>query len=233
MHANLFRADNQDNKLHISAQITSKEYSMTNLLRIDTSARTNDSHSRRLADRFLDSWLQTHPECRVVRRDLAVQPPPHINNDTIAGFYTPADQVTDIVRTVTAYSDRLISELRAADLLLLSVPMYNFSIPSTLKAWIDHISRFGQTFEYDSSRGYVGLLQGKRAVVATSAGAVISAEPMTSLNFVTPYLKALLTFLGFSSVDILSLEGSTSDDGAFAQSLAATNARIEKLVRNY
>jgi FMN-dependent NADH-azoreductase len=205
---------------------------MTNLLRIDTSARTNDSHSRRLADHFLDRWLQTHPEHQVVRRDLAVEPPPHINNDTIIGFYTPADQVTDTVRGVTAYSDLLISELRAADLLLLSVPMYNFSIPSTLKAWIDHISRIGETFESDPSRGFVGLLQGKRAVVTSSAGAVISKQPMVSFDFVTPYLKALFTFLGFSTVDILNLEGSNSDEGAFSQSLAAANSRIESLVND-
>jgi FMN-dependent NADH-azoreductase len=205
---------------------------MTNLLRIDTSARTKDSHSRRLADRFLDRWLQTHPECRVVRRDLAVEPPPHINNDTIIGFFTPAEQLTDSVRSVTAYSDRLISELRAADLLLMSVPMYNFSIPSTLKAWIDHISRFGQTFEYHPSRGFVGLLQGKRAIVTTSAGAVISKEPMVSLDFLAPYLKAIFTFLGFSSVDILSLEGSNSDEVAFSRSLAAANSCIDSLVNN-
>jgi FMN-dependent NADH-azoreductase len=206
---------------------------MTTLLRIDASARTTDSHSRHLADRFLDNWLQTHPDCQVLTRDLAKAPPPHITNDTIAGFFTQPGQESDNIRATTALSDRLISELQTADLLLISVPMYNFSIPSTLKAWIDHIARLGHTFDYDPSQGFVGRLQGKRAVVATSAGAVISAEPMASLNFVTPYLKALLTFLGFSFVDILSLEGSNNDEVAFAQSLAETNTRIEQLVQTY
>jgi FMN-dependent NADH-azoreductase len=202
---------------------------MTNILRIDTSARTEGSHSRRLADRFLESWLQTHPDSRVVVQDLAKNPPPHISNATIAAYFTPPEQADDITRSHTALSERYITELQCADLLVVSVPMYNFSIPSTLKAWIDHVVRFGHTVNYFPDQGFVGQLQGKRAVVATSAGAVMSAEPMKAMDFVTPYLSAILTFIGFSSVEILSLEGSNSDENIFTRSQALANERITQL----
>ena len=202
---------------------------MTNILRIDASARTEGSHSRRLADRFLESWLQAHPNSRVVTHDLAEEPPPHISNATITAYFTPPDQIDATTRSNTALSDRLIAELQAADLLVISTPMYNFSIPSTLKAWIDHVMRFGHTFDYFPDQGFVGRLQGKRAIVTTSSGAVISAEAMTAMDFVTPYLKAILYFIGFSSVEILSLEGSNSDEEAFTRSQTATNERIKQL----
>jgi FMN-dependent NADH-azoreductase len=205
---------------------------MTNLLRIDSSARSKDSHSRQLADRFLKRWLEIHPKSQVVTRDLAKESPPHITQESIIGLLTLPDQATKHTHKITALSDRLIAELKSADLLLISVPMYNFSIPSTLKAWIDHVVRLRHTFDYSPTREFIGLLEGKRAVVAVSAGAVISTEPMATLDFVTPYLKALLSFLGFRSVAILRLEGSNSDQEAFTRSLAITDAQIEHLVRD-
>ncbi len=202
---------------------------MTNILRIDASARTRGSHSRGLADRFIESWLQAHPDSRVVVRDLAEDPPPHISHQTIAAFFMPVDQADEATRFYTALSDRYIAELQSADLLVISVPMYNFSIPSTLKAWIDHVVRFGHTVDSVPDRGFVGKLQEKRAVIATSAGAVMSAESMKAMDFVAPYLTAVLSFIGFCSVEILSLEGSNSDENALLCSQAAADARIRQL----
>jgi FMN-dependent NADH-azoreductase len=202
---------------------------MTNILRIDASARTVGSHSRRLADQFLESWIQAHPGSHVVVRDLAEDPPPHISHATISAYFTPPEQADDTTRGDTALSDRYISELRDADLLIMSVPMYNFSVPSTLKAWIDHVVRFGQTFNYDPDQGFVGGLQGKRAVIATSSGAVMSAQSMKSMDFLAPYLRAVLSFIGFSSVESLSLEGSNSDEQVFNQSQSIASERIKQL----
>lgn len=202
---------------------------MTRILRIDASARTDDSLSRRFANQFLESWLQAHPRDEVVVRDLAEQPLPHIAQATIAGFYTPPAQHSDAVRDATALSDELIAELRAADLLLISTPMYNFSLPSGLKAWIDQIVRIGHTFSYSPESGFAGLLEGKRAVIVTATGAVFSNEAMRPMDFLTPYLKTLLAFLGFTQVDVISLEGTTLDEAAFASSRATAAERIAHL----
>jgi FMN-dependent NADH-azoreductase len=203
---------------------------MTRILRIDASSRTEDSHSRQFADRFLESWLQAHPDDEVVVRDIVRRPVPHISAATIAGFYTPPEAFTDETRASTALSDNLIAELRAADLLLISTPMYNFSVPSSLKAWIDHVVRIGHTFSFSPESGFAGLLNGKRAVIVTASGAAFSGEAMRPMDFLGPYLKTLLGFLGFHSVEVISVEGTTIDPAALERSQAAAQAQIARLV---
>lgn len=203
---------------------------MTRILRIDASSRTDDSHSRQLASRFLDRWLQTHPDDELVVRDLVRYPVPHIADTTIAGFYTPAEQLSDDLKKATALSDELITELKAADLVLISTPMYNFALPSSLKAWIDHVVRIGHTFSFSPENGFAGLLADKRAVIVTASGAAFSNEAMQPMDFLTPYLKTLLGFLGFQKVDVIIVEGTTIDEVAFTRSQADAQAQIERLV---
>ena len=131
---------------------------MARILRIDSSSRLQDSHSRELADFFQATWLKQHPHDEVVRRDLVATPIPHIAEATIAGYYTPPEQQTDAMKAATALSDELIAELMTADILLFSVPMYNFSIPSSLKAYIDQIVRVGHTFGFDPEKGFYSHL---------------------------------------------------------------------------
>src|SRR5262245_46329995 len=126
------------------------------LLRIDASARTEGSHSRTLADGVQARWLKAHPHGRVIRRDLAVAPQAHIEAATIQGFYTPPEQMTPELRAATAQSDELIAELKAAHTVLIAAPIYNFSIPSSLKAWIDQVVRIGHTFAYQDGQ-FTGL----------------------------------------------------------------------------
>jgi FMN-dependent NADH-azoreductase len=202
---------------------------MTRILRIDASSRAEDSHSRQFADRFLESWFQIHPNDELVVRDLARHPVPHIAAATIAGFYTPPEAFTDEARLSTALSDELIAELRAADLLLISTPMYNFSLPSALKAWIDQVVRIGHTFSFSPESGFTGLLSGKRAIIVTASGAAFSSEAMRPMNFLAPYLKTLLGFLGFREVEVISLEGTTIDAAALERSQAAAQAQIARL----
>jgi FMN-dependent NADH-azoreductase len=203
---------------------------MTRILRIDASSRTDDSYSRQLASQFLDRWLQTHPDDELVVRDLVRYPVPHIADTTIAGFYAPAEQFSDDLKQATALSDELIAELKAADLVLISTPMYNFALPSALKAWIDHVVRIGHTFSFSSENGFAGLLAGKRAVIVTATGAAFSNEAMQPMDFLTPYLNTLLGFLGFQKVDVITVEGTTIDEGAHTRSQAAAQAQIERLV---
>jgi FMN-dependent NADH-azoreductase len=143
---------------------------MTRLLRIDSSSRLEGSHSRELADYFQNTWCKKYPDDQVIDRDIVKNPVPHIADLTIAGFYTPQAQQTEAMKQAIALSDELIEELQSADVLLLSVSMYNFSVPSSLKAWIDQIVRIGRTFDYDGTN-FTELVSVKRAYVICAYGA--------------------------------------------------------------
>ena len=183
---------------------------MTTILCIDASARTAGSVSRRLGDRLEARLTAARPGARVVRRDLVAEPLPHVSAETITGYYTPADAMTDPLRRATALSDTLIGELRAADVVILTVPMYNFSIPSALKAWIDQIVRIGHTFSYDGN-AFTGLVGGRKVYLACAYGAAGYApgEPFAAADFLTPYLRFLLGFLGMTDVSVFSVEATT------------------------
>lgn len=204
-------------------------FSMATLLRLDASSRLDGSHSRQLADQFINHWQTIDPQCQVITRDLVRQPVPHIAQATITGFYTPAADYTPELKQAVSLSDELIAELKAADVLLINTPMYNFSVPSALKAWIDHVVRAGETFSFSPEAGFQGLVHNKRAFVLTAAGAVFSTEAMQPLDFLSPYLKTLLSFLGIGEIEIISLEGTTIDADAFERSQQAALDKISQI----
>ncbi len=203
---------------------------MSRLLRIDASARLHDSHSREIADYFQARWLQQHPDDEVVVRNLMHNPVPHIEAATITGFYTPASEHDAALQTATALSDQLIEELMSSDILLISTPMYNFSTPSALKAWVDQIVRIGHTFNFDPEKGFTGLVQGKRAVVVTATGAVFSNPAMSAFNFLEPYLRTLLGFLGITDSHFVSIEGTTTDEAAMENSKRTAREDIDHYI---
>lgn len=199
---------------------------MPTLLRIDCSARQNGSHSRALADYACARWRATHPGTHSVDvLDLVATPVAHISEATITGFYTPEDQLDAPTRQALAVSDRLIKQLMAADALLLSVPIYNFSIPSSLKAYIDQIVRAGKTFGFDPAKGFEGLVGNKPVYVVCSYGAAGygAGRPLASMDFVQPYLRSLLGFLGMQNVQFFTLEGTTTEPNE----LTSRKAQIE------
>ncbi|MBZ0090632.1 MAG: NAD(P)H-dependent oxidoreductase [Sulfuricellaceae bacterium] len=205
---------------------------MSRLLRIDASSRTSGSYSREMADFFQQAWFKAHPGDEIVVRDLAAYPLPHIAEQTIAGFYTPGEQHDDALKAATALSDELIKELLAADVLIISAPMYNFSLPSALKAYIDQIVRINHTFAIDPEKGFQGLVSGKRAYIFTAYGAVFSNEAMAAYDFFTPYLKFLLGFLGITASEFFPVEGTTLDEAALVHSKNTAKKRIEALFRS-
>lgn len=142
---------------------------MSRMLVIESSARQEGSVSRQLTRRLVDAWQARHAADTVVWRDLAAQPVPHLDADLLQAWMQPADQLSTPQQQALQRSDRLIEELLAADVLVIAAPMYNFMIPSTLKAWFDHVLRAGVTFRYGAN-GPEGLLRGKRAVVLTARG---------------------------------------------------------------
>lgn len=200
---------------------------MSTLLRIDSSARRDGSHSRRLGDLAEAAWRKAHPGGSVVTRDLAAAPLPHVGNLAIGGFFTaPAARPAEMAAAV-APSDALVDELLAADTLLLTLPMYNFGIPSALKAWLDHVVRVGRTFSYDGS-AFTGLAGGREAVVAIAYGATgyAAGGPLAGADFALPYLRFVLGFIGIAAVREFAVEGTSGGTDAVAPSLAAAERAI-------
>jgi FMN-dependent NADH-azoreductase len=169
------------------------------LLRIDASARHAGSHSRDLAQHFESQWLAQYPGARVISRDLAKSPLPHLSAETIEAFL-------GLHSRGTATSDELINELIQADHLLINTPIYNFGAPSSLKAYLDQVVRFGKTFT-KNEEGYRGLLEGKTATILLTCGGPTRAGN----DFLSDGLKRVLRFIGIQDIDLIALEGTALD----------------------
>jgi FMN-dependent NADH-azoreductase len=203
---------------------------MPTLLRIDSSSRRDGSHSRALADAFEKAWSDRFPGAKVTRRDLTANPIAHIHETTIAGFYTPAEQLDANLKGAVALSDELIEEVNSADTILIATPMYNFTVPSALKSWIDQIVRIGRTFSYDGTN-FTGLVKARRVVVVAAFGAGGYGGALAGADFVTPYLKFLFGFLGVSDVTVIPTEATTADAAIVASNIDRAKSDILKLVQ--
>jgi len=181
---------------------------MSTLLQIRSSLFSDQGQSSQLADQFIARWQAAHPDGTVVTRDLAARPIPHLTAERFSAFTTAADQRTAEQHAVVAESDALIAELRAADVVVLGLPLYNFGMPSTLKAYIDHIARAGETFRYTEA-GPVGLLGGRQVRVFAARGGLYAGTP---LDTQTTYLRNFLAFLGMTDVEFIYAEGLAMGD---------------------
>lgn len=179
---------------------------MTTMLRIDASPRVEGSHSRSLADELTSRWMAAHPDGTVVVRDLATDPVPHVTQDMLAAIMDPEYRNDPGKAASAALSDELIAQLKAADELVIATPMYNFTVPSGLKAWIDNIVRHGETFAVSDQGEYTGLLKTKKAWVVLSSGGTFSEGPFAAHDHLGPYLEGLLRFLGVADVTVLRHE---------------------------
>jgi FMN-dependent NADH-azoreductase len=166
------------------------------VLHLDSSARTDGSTTRELTSRIVGKLAGN-----VIRRDLT-QALPQIDDTWVISNFTAADERTEAQADALALSDELIAEIAAADVLVIGVPIYNFGIPAALKAWIDLVARAGVTFRY-TENGPVGLLEGKRAILAVASG----GTPVGSdIDFATGYMRHVLGFLGVSDVDVIAAD---------------------------
>jgi FMN-dependent NADH-azoreductase len=205
--------------------VLSDEDSMSTLLHIDSSARHTGSVSRRLTARFAEEWRRRHPDGRVIVRDLAADAPPHVDEPTIGAYFTPDDARSDAQRATLARSDALVDELLAADTVVIGAPMYNFALPSSLKAWIDHVVRVGRTFSYGAN-GPQGLVAGKRVVVIVSRGGVYSDGPAQAMDFQTGYLRGVLGFIGITDVEFVAAEGVAFGEDSANRAIEAAEIRL-------
>jgi FMN-dependent NADH-azoreductase len=196
---------------------------MATLLHLNTSPLAN-SVSRELTREFVSSWKASHPQGQVIDRDLAANPPQPVDQPWIYSVFTPVETLQPEQKALLGYSDEAIAELEKADEYVIGVAMHNFSVPSVLKLWIDQVVRKGRTFDYGAN-GAKGLLSGKKATVLVAAGAVYDpGSPYERFNFVEPYLRTILGFIGITDVKFVTAGGTsqlmsgTVDRGQFLQS---------------
>jgi FMN-dependent NADH-azoreductase len=181
---------------------------MPTLLHINVSPRGNQSISRRLSDAAVEAWKESNPEGRVIERDLAKTPLTFVDLDWIAGAFSPPEYHTESHKKALALSDELVSEVLEADEIILGTPMYNFSIPAALKAWIDHIVRAGKTFRYRADGTPEGLLAGKKMlVIVASGGSYDERSGMSALDHEVPYLRFIFGFMGITDVHVMQAGG--------------------------
>jgi len=179
---------------------------MSRILNIISSPRGAASNSIKLANAIIDRLKEQDPAAFVQVHDLTNKPFPHLEEAHLNAFFTPVENHTDSDKEAIKHSNNAIQEIMDADVLVIGAPMYNFGIPSVLKSWFDHIARAGITFKY-TAEGPVGLLTGKKAYVAVTTGGVYSSGPATGFDFVTPYIKTMLGFIGITDVTIVRAEG--------------------------
>jgi FMN-dependent NADH-azoreductase len=179
---------------------------MKKILHIISSPRGAASDSIRLGNAVVEKLVAANPDSTVKLVNLVKQQIPHLEELHLSSFFTPADQHTDNLRDAIRYSDDAISDLKESDIIVIGAPMYNFTIHSSLKAWIDHISRSGQTFAVGPN-GAEGLIKGKKVYVVVSSGWVYSEGPMKPMDFITGYLTTMLGFMGMTDITFIRAEG--------------------------
>ncbi|MHC8292539.1 FMN-dependent NADH-azoreductase [Pseudomonas sp. LB3P58] len=198
---------------------------MSRVLIIESSARQQDSVSRQLTQTFISQWQTAHPNDQITVRDLAVNPVPHLDINLLGGWMKPAEQRNDIEQVSLERSNQLTDELLAADVLVMAAPMYNFAIPSTLKAWLDHVLRAGVTFKYTDT-GPQGLLSGKRAYVLTARGGIYAGS---TADHQEPYLRQVMGFIGIHDVTFIHAEGMNLGGDFQEKGLSLANAKLAQV----
>jgi len=201
---------------------------MTNILIIDSAATGASSISHRLTDGLAETLRRRHPGARIVRRDIGADPIPHLDGETTAAI-RGAEAETEVARKAVALSDLLVAELKAADLIVIGAPMYNFGMPSTLKAWFDHVLRAGITFRY-SEAGPEGLVKGKKAIVVETRGGLYSSGPAAAMDSQEPHLRTMLGFMGLDDVAFVRAEKLGFGPEAVAEAIDAATTELDRLV---
>lgn len=200
---------------------------MKTLLQITSSLFTDQGQSSKLAKQFVEKWQQANPKGRVVERDLAANPLPHLSAERFQAFTAKAEERSAEQNAHVAVSDALIDELKAADIVVIGLPMYNFGIPSTLKAWIDHIARSGKTFKY-TENGSVGLVSDRKVVLFASRGGRYQG---TAKDTQTTYITDILNFIGLKDIEFVYAEGLAMGEEAQDTALHDATQAMDKLLK--
>ena len=197
------------------------------ILQIKSSVFSGNGQSSRLADQFAADLRAQNPRAQVVERDLAAEPVPHLDGARVGAFFAKPEERTPEQKAVIAYSDALIDELRRADVIVLGLPMYNFGVPSQLKAWFDHIARAGETFKY-TEKGPAGLLRGKKVYVFAARGGMYAGTPNDTQ---TPFIRTFLSFIGMDDIEFIYAEGLAISEASKEKGIARAQAAIDALAK--
>jgi FMN-dependent NADH-azoreductase len=201
---------------------------MSNILFVTSSPRRPGSYSNQVASALVEKLEAATPGAIVTVRDLAKEPLPHVDDEFVAAIRGPAGPQTDGQREIARRSDALVEELLAADTVVIAAPMINFTIPTTLKSWIDYVARAGRTFTYSES-GPKGLVSGKRVFLVVARGGVYSDK--AQYDFQLPYLRHVLAFLGMTDVEVIDVEGTAFGPEAAERAVTSALARVEAVAR--
>ena len=199
---------------------------MSTLLQLNTSMFSAGGQSSRLTEQFVAGWRSRNPGAQLILRDLAREPVPHLDAERFQAFLAKTEERTPRQQAVVRYSDELIEELKRADTIVIGLPMYNFGVPSTLKAYFDHIARAGATFRY-SEKGPEGLLIGKKAYVFATRGGKYAGTPD---DMETGFVRQFLGFVGIEDVEFVYAEGLAISEASKQAGLALAQDAIEQLV---
>jgi FMN-dependent NADH-azoreductase len=201
-----------------------QQFGNLKVLRVDSSARAEGSMSRWVADELIEQLQENEGTVEVRVRDLAVDAPSFVDAAWVGANFTPPEQRNEEQRAVLAESDALVSELKAADVLVIGVPIYNFGIPAALKAWVDMVARARLTFHY-TENGPVALLKGKRAYLAVASGGTAVGS---DIDFATGYLRHVLGFLGIDDVQIVAADRLMARDEE--EAMREAHAQVDRLI---
>ena len=198
---------------------------MTTLLQLNSSIFSSGGQSSQLANEFVATWRANNPDAQIKVCDLANEPLPHLDAQRVSAFFTQPDARTPEQQVYVDESDALINEIKQSKVIVIGLPMYNFGIPSTLKAYFDQIARAGMTFRY-TENGPEGLLSGKKVYIFAARGGLYAG---TALDSQTTYVRDFLNFLGITDVEFIYAEGLNMGDDAKDKALASAKDRLLKL----
>ncbi|MBG5983444.1 FMN-dependent NADH-azoreductase [Proteus vulgaris] len=199
---------------------------MKKILVLKSSILESYSHSNKMADYLIENWQNNYKDDVITVRDLAKNTVPTLDQATLFAFGQETEMLSDEQKVARALSDELISELKSHDMIIITAPMYNFSIPAQLKHYIDYIARAGETFKYTEA-GSVGLLENKQAIVLTSRGDVHKDQPS---DLIVPFLKQFLAFIGIHDVQFIMAEGTAFGEEYTQQAHLQAQKEIDAVI---
>jgi FMN-dependent NADH-azoreductase len=207
-----------------------RERCVPRLLQIQSSPTGAHSVTRALTDKFVAGWMASHANVELDVLDLANVPLPHFDADALAGLAPGDAEKSDVQKSRAALSDRMITQLEAANILVIGAPMYNFTIPTQLKAWFDYVSIAGRTFQFAAPGISKGMLFGKKAFVVLARGGDYTDFPANAFDYHEPLLRTLLGFLGIYDVTFIRAEGMRAKEEEVPSILANVEEVIARLV---
>lgn len=201
------------------------------ILHIDSSPLSDRSYSRKYSAKIVDGLKAKHPDARIITRDYANNPLPHISAEVLGAFFSAPDKRDAAQAAALKLSDQAVADFLAADILVIGAPMWNFGIPSSLKAWIDHIVRAGVTFRYTPTGVESLVPAGKRAIIASSRGGIYSEGPMKAMDHQESHLESVLQFLGVKDITVIRTEGVNMGEDALRNALATADQQLTEVLR--